>query len=86
MENENVTDAESTEKEEKHGLKEKISGLAQFVIGEIETLGGVLTGDPTTQAEGEFNVEVGTVREEMRDELEEGSEKEDLGETEIKEN
>lgn len=68
MENENINDAE---KEEKHGLKEKISGLGQFIIGEIETLGGVLTGDPTTQAEGEFNVEVGTVREEIKDDLEE---------------
>ena len=71
MENENVTDTEKDKIEEKHGLKEKISGLGQFIIGEIETLGGVLTGDPTTQAEGEFNVEVGTVREEIKDELEE---------------
>jgi uncharacterized protein YjbJ (UPF0337 family) len=68
MENEEIND---TEKEEKHGLKEKISGLGQYIIGEIETLGGVLTGDPTTQAEGEFNVEVGTVREEIKDNLEE---------------
>jgi len=71
MENENVTDNETESEEEKHSLKEKISGLGQFVIGEIETLGGVLTGDPTTQAEGEFNVEVGTVREEIADDLEE---------------
>ncbi|HTK25859.1 MAG TPA: hypothetical protein VL327_04825 [Pyrinomonadaceae bacterium] len=82
MEDENITDTEEG-KEEKHGLKEKISGLGQFIIGEIETLGGVLTGDPTTQAEGEFNVEVGTVREEIKDELEE---EEGLGSTEIKEN
>jgi uncharacterized protein YjbJ (UPF0337 family) len=75
MENENITDTEETEIEEKHGLKEKISGLGQFIIGEIETLGGVLTGDPTTQAEGEFNVEVGTVREEIKDDLEEGEKK-----------
>lgn len=75
MENENITDNETEIEEEKHGLKEKISGLGQFVIGEIETLGGVLTGDPTTQAEGEFNVEVGTVREEIADELEDEEEK-----------
>jgi len=78
MENENITDTKPENEAEKHGMKEKISGLGQFVIGEIETLGGVLTGDPTTQAEGEFNVEVGTVREEIRDELEEeGSEQRD---------
>ena len=54
---------------EKGGLKEKISGLGQKIIGEIETIGGVLTGDPNTQAEGEFNVEVGTVREHLAEDL-----------------
>ena len=72
MENENVTDTEKDKIEEKHGLKEKISGLGQFIIGEIETIGGVLTGDPLTQAEGEFNVEVGDVREELEDDLQRG--------------
>jgi hypothetical protein len=42
------------------------------VVGELETIGGILTGDPLAQAEGEFNVEVGTVREEMEDDLETG--------------
>lgn len=61
-----------TEPEEKkdHGLTDRVSGLGQKIIGEIETIGGVLTGDPLTQAEGEFNVEVGDVREELEDELE----------------
>ncbi len=53
----------------KHGLADKISGLGQKIIGEIETIGGVLTGDPITQAEGEFNVEVGDVREDLEEEL-----------------
>jgi uncharacterized protein YjbJ (UPF0337 family) len=57
------------ETEEKHGLKDHISGLGQKIIGEIEELGGVLTGDPTTQAEGEFNVEVGDIRDELEAEL-----------------
>jgi uncharacterized protein YjbJ (UPF0337 family) len=52
--------------------KGKISGFTQFVVGELETIGGVLTGDPLTQAEGEFNVEVGTVREDIEEDLEEG--------------
>ena len=51
--------------EEKHGLKEKISGFGQKIIGEIESIGAILTGDPNTAAEGEFNVEVGTVRDEI---------------------
>lgn len=57
------------EEKEGHGLADKISGLGQKIIGEIETIGGVLTGDPVTQAEGEFNVEVGDVREEIEDDL-----------------
>jgi uncharacterized protein YjbJ (UPF0337 family) len=53
--------------EHEGGLKDKISGLGQKIIGEIETIGGVLTADPTTQAEGEFNVEVGDIREDLED-------------------
>ena len=52
----------------------RLSGFSQFVVGELETIGGVLTGDPLTQAEGEFNVEVGTVRDEIEEELEEDGE------------
>jgi uncharacterized protein YjbJ (UPF0337 family) len=57
------------------GFKEKISGLGQKVIGEIETIGGVLTGDPNTQAEGEFNVEVGDIREELEETVDDGEDK-----------
>jgi len=56
------------ERDEKHGLKERITGLGQKIIGEIEEIGGALTGDPTTQAEGQFNVEVGEMREGTYDE------------------
>lgn len=55
------------ETEHEGGLKEKISGLGQKIIGEIETIGGVLTADPNTQAEGEFNVEVGDIREDLEE-------------------
>lgn len=60
------------EEKEDHGLADKVSGLGQKIIGTIENLGGVLTGDPNTQAEGEFNAEVGDVREEIEEDLEEG--------------
>ncbi len=59
------------DQEQEHNLKDKVTGLGQFIIGEIETIGGVLTGDPNTQAEGEFNVEVGTIREELEETAEE---------------
>lgn len=54
----------------------KLSGFSQFIVGELETIGGVLTGDPLTQAEGEFNVEVGTVRENIEDDLDEDQDRE----------
>ena len=54
-----------SDSEQKHGLKESITGLGQKIIGEIETLAGVVNADPLAQAEGEFNVEVGTIRDEL---------------------
>jgi uncharacterized protein YjbJ (UPF0337 family) len=67
---------EPDEKED-HGLADNISGLGQKIIGTIESIGGVLTGDPITQAEGEFNAEVGDVREDIEEDLEEGRDGED---------
>ena len=58
------------EKDE-HGLADKIPGVGQKIIGEIELIGGALTGDPTTVAEGELNLEIGDVREELDDEMDE---------------
>lgn len=58
--------------EHTHPIADKITGLGQKIIGGIEEIGGILTGDPNTAAEGEFNVEVGDVREEVEEDLEEG--------------
>ena len=55
-------------KADEHRFREKVSGFGQKIIGEIETIGGVLTGDPNTAAEGEFNLEVGKIREELEEE------------------
>ncbi len=68
--------AENTgEEDQKHGLKDRISGLGQAIIGEIETLAGVINADPLAQAEGEFNVEVGTLRDDLEGELNDAEEK-----------
>ncbi len=48
----------------KNRIKENLEAVGQMIIGEIETVGGILTGDPVTQAEGEFNVEVGSLHQE----------------------
>jgi len=55
------------DKDHKHGFKDSITGLGQKIIGEIEKLAGVVNADPLAQAEGEFNVEVGGVREGLED-------------------
>jgi uncharacterized protein YjbJ (UPF0337 family) len=57
------------EDDEKHGLKDQISALGQKIIGGVEEVGGALTGDPITQAEGQFNVEVGDIREDLEAEI-----------------
>lgn len=59
--------SETTKDPEKGGIKDKITGLGQKIIGEIEEFGGVMMGDPLAQAEGEFNVEVGTIREDLEE-------------------
>lgn len=64
---------DENEESGKPGLADKISGLGQKIIGEIETIGGVLTGDPITQAEGEYNAEVGDVREDLEEDLAESA-------------
>ncbi len=69
------TEENETDEAERHPLRDGLSGLGQKIIGEIETIGGILTGDPNTQAEGEFNVEVGDLREEIEEDLDEGNEK-----------
>lgn len=56
--------------DEETPVRQKISGLGQELIGQVELIGGVLTADPVTQAEGEFNVEVGEIREEIEEMME----------------
>ncbi len=53
--------------EHRSGFKNTITGLGQKIIGEIEELAGVINADPLAQAEGEFNVEVGSVREKLEE-------------------
>lgn len=54
---------------EKSGLGENISALGQKVIGEIEKLAGIVNADPLAQEEGEFNIEVAEIREEVEEDI-----------------
>lgn len=71
MNNESIENEET----ENSSLKENVGGIGQMIIGEIEAIGGILTGDPLTRAEGEFNVAVGEERDDIEEELEEGTPK-----------
>ena len=55
---------DETKEQEESGLGENLVAVGQIIIGEIETVGGILTGDPITRAEGEFNVEAGSLHQE----------------------
>ena len=53
---------------------ETAESVGQIVLGEIEKIGGILTGDPITQAEGEYNISAGTLHEKSNEALEETDE------------
>jgi hypothetical protein len=55
------------EEGEHESFKESITGIGQRIIGEIEKLAGVVNADPLAQAEGEFNIEVGEIRDDLED-------------------
>ena len=57
-----------------HYTKEKLEAVGQIILGEIEKIGGILTADPTTQAEGEYNISAGTLHSESNEALEEREE------------
>ena len=48
---------------------ENLESVGQRIIGGIETIGGILTGDPVTRAEGAFNLDVGEHRQETNKNL-----------------
>jgi hypothetical protein len=50
-------------------MTENLESIGQGLIGAIETVGGILTGDPVTRAEGEFNLDVGENRHETNKNL-----------------
>ena len=62
-----MTDENEDKKENR--LAENLSAVGQIIIGEIEKIGGILTADPTTQAEGEYNIGAGSLHQEANKNL-----------------
>jgi hypothetical protein len=48
---------------EKSTLKEEISNIGQIIVGELESIGGILTGDATARAEGDLRADEAIIRE-----------------------
>jgi hypothetical protein len=55
MENEN----------KKSTLKEEVSAIGQIIIGELESIGGIITADSIARAEGDLRADNGIIREEI---------------------
>ena len=62
---------EKTEQNEEtvNHTTENLESVGQMIIGGLEQVGGILTGDPITRAEGEFNAEVGSLHQESNKNL-----------------
>lgn len=77
MENEKGIEIKEVQEEETGGLAEDISAVGQIIVGEIESIGGMLTGDPITRAEGNFNADSGIIREEINQDIAEAEDSEE---------
>ena len=62
---------EDTKNKEKKARVEKIESVGQIIIGEMERIGGILTADPVSQAEGELTEEAGSVHFETAEAMDE---------------
>ena len=48
---------------------ENVKSVGQMILGEIEKIGGILTADPTTQAEGDYNLNAGSLHQQANKNL-----------------
>jgi hypothetical protein len=63
--------------EEETSTEEKLRGIGQEILGDLEIIGGMLTGDGISTAEGKFNVGVGEIRQESSEALDETDDEEE---------
>ena len=55
---------EDKNESKENSLGENLSAVGQIILGEVEKIGGILTGDPVTNAEGDFNIGAGAAHQE----------------------
>jgi hypothetical protein len=68
--------AEETKEKDENTTVEKLESVGQIILGEMERIGGILTADPVSQAEGELTEEAGSVHYDTAEALEDEDEKE----------
>ena len=59
MENEEIKD------KEKHDLKEELVNIGQMIVGELESIGGIITADPVARAEGDMLADEAILKEKI---------------------
>lgn len=64
-----IDENKQIEETETNHAAENLESVGQMIIGGLEQIGGILTGDPVTRAEGEFNAEVGSLHQEVNKNL-----------------
>ena len=52
---------EKKEEEKVDHTKENLEAVGQMILGELEMIAGTITADGITRAEGEYNVETGSL-------------------------
>ena len=67
---------ETKDKKEKSTV-EKLESVGQIIMGELQQIGGILTADPVSQAEGELTEEAGEAHYEAADALEDAEDETD---------
>jgi hypothetical protein len=63
---------------EEHTLTEEISNIGQIIVGELESIGGVITANPTARAEGDLRADEAIIREKITHDLSEEDETEGI--------
>ncbi|MDQ3132181.1 MAG: hypothetical protein M3Q99_15650 [Acidobacteriota bacterium] len=60
---------ETKDENEINHTAENLKSVGQMIVGELEAIGGILTGDPVSRAEGEFNVDSGILHQQANKNL-----------------
>ncbi len=57
--------------------EESLEATGQIILGEIEKIGGILTANSNAQAQGEYNIAAGRLRQEIAEGLAESDSEEE---------